>query len=206
MTAQRRPGREPRRHHLSLSTLRPCCLHAQRRPGREPRRHRRCARLLRARASIAQRRPGREPRRHSCSATGRCRRTPALNEGRGVNPGDTTHARAPTDAAATAQRRPGREPRRHVLPLVRGASYLRHPLNEGRGVNPGDTGACGCWGGSPKPLNEGRGVNPGDTGWPAGGGTGSAGAQRRPGREPRRHGDEPGEPRVKRRRSTKAGA
>ena len=50
---------------------------------------------------------------------------------------------------------------------------LWRALNEGRGVNPG--------------VNEGRGVNPGDTraldlACPAG-----MDAQRRPGREPRRH-------------------
>ena len=63
-----------------------------------------------------------------------------LNEGRGVNPGDTTKSRPFLGCGG-------------------------QPLNEGRGVNPGDTGrrrrGCsrrGC------ALNEGRGVNPGDTG------------------------------------------
>ena len=63
---------------------------------------------------------------------------PALNEGRGVNPGDTIDGRA--DPACTST------------------------LNEGRGVNPGDT-ARPMRASEPRPtLNEGRGVNPGDTG------------------------------------------
>ena len=64
---------------------------------------------------------------------------PALNEGRGVNPGDTGQwLRRSSKEAEIAQRRPGREPRRHA-----GGKLLvaRRPvaLNEGRGVNPGDT-------------------------------------------------------------------
>ena len=63
---------------------------------------------------------------------------PSLNEGRGVNPGDTMTTLRP------ASRTPS--------------------LNEGRGVNPGDT-ADSLGGGSARSssLNEGRGVNPGDT-------------------------------------------
>ena len=60
-----------------------------------------------------------------------------LNEGRGVNPGDTRPARQAGPSLAT--------------------------LNEGRGVNPGDTRAPQWIAGPPEPLNEGRGVNPGDT-------------------------------------------
>ncbi len=62
----------------------------------------------------------------------------ALNEGRGVNPGDT---------------RP--DPCRGAM--------LSPALNEGRGVNPGDTRPDGGAQGRPGALNEGRGVNPGDT-------------------------------------------
>ena len=94
----------------------------------------------------AQRRPRCEPRRHTKSSRGLHSFTSgSLNEGRGVNPGDT---RAERNFA------------------TRSGS-----LNEGRGVNPGDTrreqvkldrsGAS---------LNEGRGVNPGDTSVILGGG------------------------------------
>ena len=121
---------------------------AQRRPGRAPRRH-----LMRSSSSAwsrycsAQRRPGREPRRHARTKPPRASQRRTLNEGRGVNPGDTRTTR------------PGRRSAR--------------PLNEGRGVNPGDTharrmGPAANVGRSTKVAE----VNP---------------AQRRPGREPRRH-------------------
>ena len=111
---------------------------AQRRPGREPRRHRRRWPSRSPRLNAAQRRPGREPRRHPRRSAGRGGAAAgALNEGRGVNPGDT---------------------RSGPLRPLSGA------LNEGRGVNPGDTSACGCARANGRPLNEGRGVNPGDTG------------------------------------------
>ena len=93
---------------------------------------------------------------------GRNRLVPPLNEGRGVNPGDT-----------------GAGPR--------SCRRRRPPLNEGRGVNPGDTRAAGPTPGRAATLNEGRGVNPGDTlaaGFDA---LADTDAQRRPGREPRRH-------------------
>ena len=70
-----------------------CDLRAQRRPGREPRRHAVPTHSVFVPAvGDAQRRPGREPRRHAPAHAG-CRR-PArpLNEGRGVNPGDTAAA------------------------------------------------------------------------------------------------------------------
>ena len=60
--AQRRPGREPRRH-LPPGTQREDTWFAQRRPGREPRRHTVRVDWAPA-AALAQRRPGREPRRH----------------------------------------------------------------------------------------------------------------------------------------------
>ncbi len=115
-TAQRRPGREPRRH-----------------PGPRPRV---CEPLP------AQRRPGREPRRHHGRVSPTVARNVALNEGRGVNPGDT------------------RQPK--LKQVGRPA-----PLNEGRGVNPGDTGAEYPQWAHAASLNEGRGVNPGDTATPA---------------------------------------
>ena len=85
---------------------------AQRRPGREPRRHPR-VREMSPPDRTAQRRPGREPRRHPGDA-GRCGgRASPLNEGRGANPGDTCRSASSRPRIASAQRRPGREPRRH---------------------------------------------------------------------------------------------
>ena len=67
------------------------------------------------------------------------RRFTSLNEGRGVNPGDTgSHGVVPHEYAVLA-------------------------LNEGRGVNPGDTSAARRRPSPSSALNEGRGVNPGDT-------------------------------------------
>ena len=183
---------------------------AQRRPGREPRRHFVAAldrELEFARSTKAgARTPATRP------ASGR-RGAPAaaLNEGRGANPGDTFSSRPPAQAAVRAQRRPGREPRRHLeeldgthrsdprstkagarTPATRGRAPsrpgarrrstkagartpatldgLKHlppplrPLNEGRGANPGDTSGCGdAPTGRRTSLNEGRGANPGDT-------------------------------------------
>ena len=182
---------------------------AQRRPGREPRRHRIAATNASTMAPNAQRRPGREPRRHHGTRdnNGPCRRP--LNEGRGANPGDTHRWAIHPYGRAHAQRRPGREPRRHLLTVAPGTHSRtaqrrpgreprRHPfasistrapwsLNEGRGANPGDTrrhhaqrsgrarstkaGARtpATRQGRPRrpvrrlPLNEGRGANPGDT-------------------------------------------
>ena len=116
-------------------------------------------------------------------------RVVALNEGRGINPGDTrsTFSYA-SGARESAQRRPGHQPRRHIIPhrqalhprprsTKAGASTPATPdgttitsnaataLNEGRGINPGDTRPSGgkfnvrC----SDSLNEGRGINPGDT-------------------------------------------
>ena len=177
--AQRRPGREPRRHRSRwMRSHRPAA--AQRRPGREPRRH-----MLRrepppSRPTTAQRRPGREPRRHHIPSSRSTYLIPA-------------------------QRRPGREPRRHF-------DYLETPLgmvdrSTKAGARTPATLRRPC---SPRraarTLNEGRGANPGDTRrhpvlFPA-----AVRAQRRPGREPRRHlGRDPGlaaDPL----RSTKAGA
>ena len=231
---------------------------AQRRPGREPRRHAPRSPPCRA-ISCAQRRPGREPRRHPDPPRAGGWRPAALNEGRGANPGDTgplvprlagllgrstkagartpatppgrqperrvhrarstkAGARTPAtrdvdaDAAgaagrstkagartpatllllrsyshpASAQRRPGREPRRHT-PAPRQAPRSGQALNEGRGANPGDTARRAASASPRRPLNEGRGANPGDT---VGRGIAKlpiSHAQRRPGREPRRH-------------------
>ena len=207
---------------------------AQRRPGREPRRHaRRPLPGLAARTSLNE---GRGANPGDTTSPRRPRSAPAaLNEGRGANPGDTRDASSAAALRDFAQRRPGREPRRHpdlqVLlpggvdrstkagartpatlgrrdrdleaggrstkagartPATRsgggGGGPASGALNEGRGANPGDTREPppGC-GSSRSTLNEGRGANPGDTG----GNVSTMGkfqsAQRRPGREPRRH-------------------
>ncbi len=111
----------------------------------------------------AQRRPRCEPRRHREKRPHSTSSTISLNEGRGVNPGDTRRTRAADGCA-------------------RGA------LNEGRGVNPGDTRCCRPGPSTARtPLNEGRGVNPGDTSAPQRISVGLLNAQRRPRCEPRRH-------------------
>ena len=66
----------------------------------------------------------------------------ALNEGRGLNPGDTHPCILPVWARSLAQRRPGPEPRRHALNAYDHAS-ADDSLNEGRGLNPGDTARNG---------------------------------------------------------------
>ena len=111
-----------------------------------------------------------------------------LNEGRGINPGDTSSSSPPFWILPDAQRRPGHQPRRHLRARPARRPCSARTLNEGRGINPGDTGRC-----SPRPargwprstkagastpatqvrpprrrrevgsLNEGRGINPGDT-------------------------------------------
>ena len=76
-------------------------------------------------------------------------------------------------------------------------------------MNPGDTltGGTAGPGRDITSLNEGRGVNPGDTLFKLGLGLGRVIAQRRPGREPRRHDrDEFADAPVLIVRSTKAGA
>ena len=125
------------------------CPVAQRRPGHQPRRH--CSYNAGVMPAVgcllAQRRPGHQPRRHSSgspSARTHGRSSRPLNEGRGINPGDTyslmvglphhpdarsTKAGASTPAtpsisassrrgqwSGAAQRRPGHQPRRHRPP------------------------------------------------------------------------------------------
>ena len=134
---------------------------AQRRPGHQPRRHTPPRGLLahtRARSTKAgASTPATRELMHDAIQTAM-----ALNEGRGINPGDT----------CTSSGRPRRI----------------GPLNEGRGINPGDTlsttqpsrqGSA--------PLNEGRGINPGDTAQTRITATAFYDAQRRPGHQPRRH-------------------
>ena len=87
-----------------------------------------------------------------------------LNEGRGVNPGDTStssplagriHGRSTKAGAWNPGDTPG---------TGWSGPATCSALNEGRGVNPGDTrGGRLPRGRRWSPLNEGRGVNPGDT-------------------------------------------
>ena len=72
------------------------------------------------------------------AAEATCAYLGSLNEGRGVNPGDTPVRRRVGTPSPYAQRRPGREPRRHATTTRRARSGTT-ALNEGRGVNPGDT-------------------------------------------------------------------
>ena len=86
-----------------------------------------------------------------------------LNEGRSLNPGDTT-------------------PRRTTC------EWARASLNEGRSLNPGDTVTRGrAWATARPTLNEGRSLNPGDTDFLVSHGVRALNAQRRPESEPRRH-------------------
>ena len=154
----------------------------------------------------------------------------ALNEGRGVHPGDTSASSADQSSPARlAQRRPGRSPRRHSRtgsdstrpcpPLNEGrgvhpgdtcaprpSSTRRDPLNEGRGVHPGDTCAPRPSSTRRDPLNEGRGVHPGDTSRNPSSRAHASSAQRRPGRSPRRHRQHSRGRDTRLSRSTKAGA
>ena len=185
--AQRRPGREPRRHRCADRWfVIPGSKSAQRRPGREPRRHRPPPRRPRRRDAdrstkagartpatpgpvgsrspccpSAQRRPGREPRRHVQRRRGRQRRT-SLNEGRGANPGDTHYYRFRFRLRFRAQRRPGREPRRHIGNDGESSEGCRRSTKAGARTPA-----------TPPPVRVTS--------------ESSESAQRRPGREPRRH-------------------
>ena len=138
--AQRRPGHQPRRH-AATRVVQIVGIPAQRRPGLQPRRHSNVARYEYYDHGRAQRRPGHQPRRHvsldlrpiclaarSTKAGASTPATPprprrgaqrlsALNEGRGINPGDTS----------------GR---------CVSACRIRGRSTKARGINPGDTGAA----------------------------------------------------------------
>ena len=204
MFAQRRPGREPRRHARRPTGPTPPARSLNEGRGANPGDtvH---AFINSASSGDAQRRPGREPRRHvddvlhsprrDRRSTKAGARTPAtrpgrpppspcrgpLNEGRGANPGDT-----------------------------RGRAYSwarsRGALNEGRGANPGDTPTRAAPRRPGPALNEGRGANPGDTRRGVRARVDGLHAQRRPGREPRRHATRGGADEEVVARSTKAGA
>ena len=138
------------------------CANAQRRPGFEPRRHGRGVTSPPSAPSSAQRRPGFEPRRHLnwALAGSRCRP-------RSTKAGVRTPA-TPLGGFLSGKNLILRSTKAGVrTPATRvGAADMREgksALNEGRGSNPGDT----------------RNIQPD---WQL-----DAGAQRRPGFEPRRH-------------------
>ena len=138
---------------------------------------------------------------------------PSLNEGRGISPGDTLQNHQESPRWCGAQRRPGHQPRRHFLKLSVASSECiaqrrpghqprRHhygerrgvpvgwPLNEGRGISPGDTVGCGQIPSRASGRSTKAGASAPATQWaavkshPA-----PAAAQRRPGHQPRRHGE-----------------
>ena len=160
-SAQRRPGREPRRHVRAGLTKRDG-PRAQRRPGREPRRHPSADGEM-CSLPIAQRRPGREPRRHSLAS------------------GSNIHI-------DFAQRRPGREPRRHVRQVVGERLPARIRSTKAGARTPATPRRCGRAGGSRGARSTKAGARTPATrrsSWPLI--SPSTSAQRRPGREPRRH-------------------
>ena len=117
-----------------------------------------------AKLSSAQRRPGRRPRRHLPSNKEDNFLTSALNEGRGVDPGDTRcrtrwsctsrsslNEGRDVDPGASvcgtsAQRRPGRRPRRLCATVVIASAQRRPGRRPRRHIRAGRT-----------TLNEGRG-------------------------------------------------
>ena len=144
-------------------------------------------RLTRTTTALAQRRPGREPRRHCCNlfiyavtslrstkAGARTPATPLLGHDDAVRVDRSTKAGARTPATpascATRRRSPGSS------------------LNEGRGANPGDTPRRRRAGQRRRPRSTKAGARTPATRAAAGDAAGRpCRAQRRPGREPRRH-------------------
>ena len=184
--AQRRPERQPRRH-TPMMTTRAFSFRAQRRPEHQPRRH---PVFIRQQVCDVPRstKAGASTPATPTTARVEIRSTSPLNEGRSINPGDTSLRHNGTTGHAGAQRRPEHQPRRHTpMPKMRMAT--RSPLNEGRSINPGDTsGSLSGRGRSPSPLNEGRSINPGDTHLSqASPFFDFIAAQRRPEHQPRRH-------------------
>ena len=233
-------GANPGDTCVSRSTARPS-WRAQRRPGREPRRHsaRRvvCGRDRLRSTKAGARTPATPPPTRAVRPPRR-----ALNEGRGANPGDTP--RLPGCVCAMPRRSTKAGARTPATPGPGRPGGSTWPtLNEGRGANPGDTDAgaglrragldrstkagartpatrppgrgavllshrstkagartpatprCRCRGRRRRSaLNEGRGANPGDTCQARPGPRAPTAAQRRPGREPRRHSRQPDPP------------
>ena len=89
----------------------------------------------------------------------------SLNEGRGLDPGNTAIAAFTLNSSSAAQRRPGPRPRQHGKGGRCSISCIQS-LNEGRGLDPGNTSSRTTGSVSRSPLNEGRGLDPGNTaGW-----------------------------------------
>ena len=227
LVAQRRPGPRPRQH-ASAASLSAAPKAAQRRPGPRPRQHASPSASTWAGAG-AQRRPGPRPRQHvrlmlllvddllrSTKAGASTPATPAhrplrryvprpLNEGRGLDPGNTTGVSGTNPASRGAQRRPGPRPRQHAR-CSWCPTKTAPALNEGRGLDPGNTPRAVPTATTSTPLNEGRGLDPGNTVGAVGPVAVGCHAQRRPGPRPRQHvPPRPGD-QCHRRRSTKAGA
>ena len=117
----------------------------------------------------------------------------SLNEGRGINPGDTAGVRFGAAGRRSRSTKAGAStPATPTFDIrLRGDQLFHGTLNEGRGINPGDT-RVDRWRISHAlacPLNEGRGINPGDTTRRISVGAFPIAhcAQRRPGHQPRRH-------------------
>ena len=184
-TAQRRPGREPRRHEripdgagvvadrsTKAGARTPAtpgdgwsgCVSrwtAQRRPGREPRRHATVRRWAPSYSTCAQRRPGREPRRHHVFGD-RTHRHVVRSTKAGARTPATLVVSGQLIPTVIAQRRPGREPRRHSHSIAHGHSCIsRAQRRPGREPRRHRVGAQAT--GRLPSLNEGRGANPGDT-------------------------------------------
>ena len=158
----------------------------------------------------AQRRPGRQPRRHRRRARRSIARPqPSLNEGRGVSPGDTGAAVAPHRPFGPAQRRPGRQPRRHAdssVSFVRWTADRSTKAGASAPATPADAFTVGAYVGSIAQRRPGRQPRRHGPSRVCRDGQNHS-AQRRPGRQPRRHGIRPAKGmRTVRRRSTKAGA
>ena len=164
------------------------------------------------RSWIAQRRPGHQPRRHPPARWRSGRRGVPLNEGRGINPGDTgresagagvwrgfrstkagastpaTHAARAGNSPAhmCAQRRPGHQPRRHTVDRVtvhETDNAQRRPGHQPRRHVQGDRRAAAVVERSTK-AGASTPATPAELPQRR---TGLKRAQRRPGHQPRRH-------------------
>ena len=183
--AQRRPGRESRRHFKStpLIFLRFFTLNEGRDVNPGDTRSRRQAPV----SSTSALNEGRDVNPGDTLSCEPLRLlVGALNEGRDVNPGDT-RSRRQAPVSSTSALNEGRDVNPGDTLSCEPLRLLVGALNEGRDVNPGDT-PCRRRPGTPsRSLNEGRDVNPGDTLADACADAYKPIAQRRPGRESRRH-------------------
>ena len=163
MCAQRRPGHQPRRHMLGRERANPRRPRSTKAGASTPATLGPSRRSCRRRTASLNGRPGHQPRRHiPTQSTQSAGNTAALNEGRGINPGDTFVRRWDHHRPGDRSTKAGAS-----TPATR-HSTARHfsppaPLNEGRGINPGDTFDCPGAERTRSALNEGRGINPGDT-------------------------------------------